>query len=170
MIQCISPVEFGPMKHLDSLDQISSSNHRVRRLITGASKGRCSPTKVPFFVDVRDVALSHVLAAEKKEAAGKRFFIVADKFCNKQIVEIIREKFPQLSDRLPTGTALEPGGFPARIPDFDNRRSVEVLGMTYRSVVESTVDTVKSLQALGPLRFTVDGRPSKFLSSRRLKR
>lgn len=117
--------------------------------MTGAAKEECPPSGVSFFVDVRDVALCHVLAAEKKEAAGKRFFIVADKFCNKQIAEIICEKFPQLRDKLPTGEALKSGDFPAAgTPDFDNSRSVDVLGITYRSLTESIVDTVKSLQAV----------------------
>lgn len=91
--------------------------------------------------------MSLVLAAEKEEAAGKRFLIVADQFCNKQIVEIIRDKFPQFRDALPTGEVLESGGFPAAgVPDFDNRRSVEVLGMRYRSLAESIEDVVKSMQ------------------------
>lgn len=117
--------------------------------MTGAAKEECPPTNAYFFVDVRDVALSHVLAVEKKEAAGKRFVIVAGNFCNKQIVEIIGENFPQLRDRLPTGEALKPGDFPAAgKPDIDHRRSVEVLGMTYRSLADSIRDTVKSLQAV----------------------
>lgn len=117
--------------------------------MTGAAKDECPPTNAYLFVDVREVALSHVLALEKKEAAGKRFVIVAGNFCNKQIVEIIGENFPKLRDRLPTGEALKPGDFPAAgKPDIDNRRSVEVLGMTYRSLADSIRDTVKSLQAV----------------------
>lgn len=117
--------------------------------MTGAAKEECPPNNVYFFVDVRDVALSHVLALEEKEAAGKRFLIAAGKFSNKRIAEIIGEKFPQLRDRLPTGEALKPGDFPAAgTSDLDNRRSVEVLGITYRSLEESVVDTVKSLQAV----------------------
>lgn len=147
---CNPPLVLGPIVHyLNSLDALNTSNQRIRNLMTGAAKEECPPTGTFFFVDVRDIALSHVLAAEKEEAAGKRFFIVADKFSNKQIAEIIGEKFPQLKDRLPTGDALKPGDFPeAGTPDFDNRRSVEVLGLTYRSLEESVVDTVKSLQAV----------------------
>lgn len=150
VLQCNPPLVLGPIVHyLNSLDALNTSNQRVRNLMTGAAKEECPPTGTFFFVDVRDIALSHVLAAEKEEAAGKRFFIVADKFSNKQIAEIIGEKFPQLKDRLPTGDALKPGDFPAAgTPNFDNRRSVEVLGLTYRSLEESVVDTVKSLQAV----------------------
>lgn len=107
--------------------------------------------KDPFFVDVRDAALSHVLAAENKEAAGKRFFIVAYMADVEKIVKIIGEKFPQLSDGWPTRGVpklvgdINPGNSPeVPILDFDNGRSVEVLGMTYKSLEESIVDTVTS--------------------------
>ena len=102
-----------------------------------------------FFVDVRDVALAHVLAAEKDEAGGKRFFIVGGYFCNKEIAEIIGEGFPELKESLPIGDALQPGDYPEEgMCDFDNARSKNVLGLTYRSLRECIVDTVKSLQAV----------------------
>ena len=102
-----------------------------------------------LFVDVRDLALAHVLAAEKPEAGGKRFFVVGGHFCNKQIAEIIGEAFPELKKNLPEGEALKPGDFPEKgTYGFDNARSKSVLGLTYRPLRESIVDTVKSLQAV----------------------
>ncbi|MCJ1471162.1 methylglyoxal reductase (NADPH-dependent) gre2 [Pseudocyphellaria aurata] len=150
LASCNPPLVLGPIVHyLNSLDALNTSNQRIRNFMTGAAKEECPPSGVNFFVDVRDVALSHVLAAFQGEAAGKRFFIVADKFSNKQIAEIMSEKFPHLRDLLPTGNALKSGDFPATgTPDFDNTRSVEVLGIKYRSLTESVVDTVKSLQAV----------------------
>ena len=117
--------------------------------MTGAAKSSCPPTRNFGFVDVRDVALAHVLAAEKDEAGGKRFFIVSGRFCNKEIAEIIGEAFPELKANLPQGEALKVGGYPEKgTYGFDNGRSKSVLGLTYRPLKESIVDTVKSLQAL----------------------
>ena len=48
--------------------------------MTGAAKKSCPPTMNYLFVDVRDLALAHVLAAEKDEAGGKRFFVVSGHF------------------------------------------------------------------------------------------
>lgn len=116
----------------------------------GKMKHEISPSGVYFWVDVRDVALAHVLAAEKSEAQGKRFFVTAGYFSNKMIAEIIGKNFKQYAEGLPTGKALEPGDLPPedKRPEFDNGRSVEVLGLKYRSLEESVVDTVKSLEAV----------------------
>ncbi|KAM5441269.1 Glycine-rich RNA-binding protein 2, mitochondrial [Microsporum ferrugineum] len=144
---CNPPLVLGPCVHyLASLDSINTSNERISDLITGKGKDGCPPTGTSLWVDVRDVALAHVLAAEKPEAANKRFFLTAGTYSNVDIVGIISEKFPELKDKMPSGEALMPGDVaPALRLRFDNSRSKEVLGLTYRPLVESVVDAVKSL-------------------------
>ncbi|KAF3491615.1 NADPH-dependent methylglyoxal reductase GRE2 [Arthroderma uncinatum] len=147
---CNPPLVLGPViNHLASLDSINTSNERIRDLITGKAKESCPRTGTSLWVDVRDVALAHVLAAEKPEAANKRFFLTAGNYSNTEIVGIISDQFPNLKDKLPSGEALVPGDVPpeSRI-GFDNSRSKEVLGLTYRPLRESVVDAVKSLQGL----------------------
>lgn len=147
---CNPPLVLGPIVHyLNSLSALNTSNQRTRDLMTGAAKTSCPPTGNYLFVDVRDLALAHVLAAEKDEAGGKRFFVVSGHFCNKEIAEIIGDAFPELKENLPSGEALKPGGYPEKgTYGFDNARSKSVLGLTYRSLRETIVDTVKSLQAV----------------------
>ncbi|PGH08395.1 hypothetical protein GX51_01221 [Blastomyces parvus] len=145
------PVVLGPVVHpLDSLAALNTSNERIRDLITGAAKNSCPPTGTYLWVDVRDVALAHVLAAEKqKEAAGQRFFVTAGNFCNRQIAEIVSEEFPGLREKLPVGDALKPGEFPAEgSVGYNNAKSREVLGLEYRPLKETVVDTVRSLLAI----------------------
>jgi nucleoside-diphosphate-sugar epimerase len=104
------PLVLGPVAHnLVSLSALNTSNERIRDLITGAAKDRCPPTGNYLFVDVRDLALAHVLAIEKPDAGGKRFFIVSSHFSNKEIAKIIDEEFPKFGPHLPTGDALVPG-------------------------------------------------------------
>ncbi|MCJ1426180.1 methylglyoxal reductase (NADPH-dependent) gre2 [Sticta canariensis] len=130
-------------------DALNTSNLRVHNSMTCAAREECPSTKAYYFVDIRDIALCHVLAAEKKEAAGKPFLFAADKLCNNQIAEITGEKFPQLRGRWPTGEALKTGDFPATgMPGFDNSRSVEALRITCSSLAESIANTVKSLQGV----------------------
>ena len=54
-----------------------------------------------LWTDVRDVALAHVAAAELPEAANKRFLITAGRFDCGEIVDIIRDAFPDLAENLP---------------------------------------------------------------------
>ena len=116
--------------------------------MTGAAKSSCPPTRNFLFVDVRDVALAPVLAAEKDEAGGKRLFILGGRCCNKEIAEIIGEAYPELKANLLQGEALKPEDYTEKgTYGFDNERSKSVLGLTYRLLRESIVDLVKRLQA-----------------------
>jgi nucleoside-diphosphate-sugar epimerase len=142
----------GPIAHnLASLTALNTSNKRIRDLITGAAKDRCPPTGNYLYVDVRDLALAHVLAIEKPEAGGKRFFTVSSHFSNKEIAEIIGQEFPHLKDRLPSGEALAPGDYPADgVYGFDNSRAREILSVPFRPLKESVVDAVPSLLSVEP--------------------
>ncbi|KAI9928675.1 hypothetical protein ASPWEDRAFT_168648 [Aspergillus wentii DTO 134E9] len=145
------PLVLGPITPtLTSLSTLNTSNQRIRDLISGAAKAHCPPTGNYLFVDVRDLALAHVLAAEKPEAAGKRFFTVSGHFSNKEIAGIIGEEFPEYKERLPTGEALVSGDYPADgVYGFDNGRAREVLGVKFRGLRECVVDAVRSLVLLG---------------------
>ena len=117
--------------------------------MTGQDKNDLAPTGTFIWVDVRDLALAHVKAAELPEAANKRFFITAGHFSNKEIAEIIQDAFPDLASKLPQGDALKAGDYPADgIYKYDNSRCIEVLGVKFTSLKQSIVDTVKSLQAV----------------------
>lgn len=98
---------------------------------------------------MRDLADAHVKAIELPEAGGKRFFTTAGYFSNKEITEIVRKNFPELEKELP-GKDVKGGDYPAAgVYKFDNSRVKEVLGLKFRELEESIVDTVKSLQAVG---------------------
>ena len=105
-----------------------------------------------LWVDVRDVALAHVRAIELPEAAGKRFFVTAGYFCNREIANIVRDNFPDL--RKTTAPPEAPGGdYPEggtrSLFGYDNSRTTEVLGIQFKGLKESVVDTVRSMQAVG---------------------
>ncbi|WPH02858.1 Hypothetical protein R9X50_00572600 [Acrodontium crateriforme] len=144
------PLVLGPIVHyLNSLDALNTSNQRIRDIMQGKAKNEIAATGVYLWTDVRDLALAHVLAMEKPEAANKRFFVTAGHFTNKQIAQIIEKNFPQYKDVLPTEST--PGGdFPEEgIYQYNNKRVTDVLGIKFKSLEESIVDTVRSLQAVG---------------------
>jgi len=140
------PLVLGPIVHyLNSLDALNTSNQRIRDIAMGKQKDGLSPTGTFLWVDVRDLALAHVKAAELPEAANKRFFVTAGHFSNKEIANIIREAFPKLASGLPPADT-KTGDYPEEgIYKYDNRRVVEVLGIKFRPLKESVVDTVNSL-------------------------
>ncbi|KAL4979843.1 hypothetical protein BDW66DRAFT_126192 [Aspergillus desertorum] len=138
------PLVLGPVVHyLSSLDAINTSNARVSGLVRGFNKDAIPPTGTFLWVDVRDVALAHVRTIEVSEAGGQRFFITAGHYSNKDIVDIIRDAYPELEDRLPPKDA--PSDMPKDVYSYDNSKSIQVLGLKYRGLKESVVDTVKTL-------------------------
>lgn len=102
-----------------------------------------------LFTDVRDLANAHVKAAEVEAAGNKRFFITAGYFSNAEIAEIAR-KDSELKSVPKEGTKggdYPEGGLDA-LYKYDNSRSKEVLGITYRPLSESIRDTINSLKPL----------------------
>jgi nucleoside-diphosphate-sugar epimerase len=141
------PLVFGPIVHyLNSLDAVNTSNQRFRDMMQGKMKEDLKPTGTFIWTDVRDLAEAHVKAIEVAEAAGKRFFITAGHFSNKELADTIKEAFPDIAGELPAETKSD---MPADVFDYDNRRSKEILGLKYRPLKQCTIDTVKSLQAVG---------------------
>ncbi|KAI0143195.1 putative NAD dependent epimerase/dehydratase [Pestalotiopsis sp. NC0098] len=144
------PLVFGPVvHHLNSLAAINTSNERFVDLIRGKWTSGIPDTGVFFWVDVRDVALAHVEAFERSAAGGKRFFVLAGKFNNREIAAAVRQNFPDLKDKLPTED-VQGGDYPAGgVYGYDNSRATEELGIKWISVEKSAVDTVKSLLDVG---------------------
>ncbi|KAI2627721.1 3-beta hydroxysteroid dehydrogenase/isomerase family protein [Hypoxylon sp. NC1633] len=142
------PMVYGPVIHsLASLDSINTSNARFVSLLRGSPSAPCPPTVNYLFIDVRDLALAHVLALEKPEAADQRFLVTAGNYSNAEIAQIIGEEYPEFRDRMPVGEALKPGQRPATgVNGYNNGKSVEVLGMEYRSLRESVVGVVESIK------------------------
>lgn len=110
-------------------------------------KNKIAPSGTFIWVDVRDVALAHVRAIEVPEAGGKRFFVVAGYFSNKDIIDIVRDSNPELESKLPPKDFES--DLPKNIYEIDNRRSKDVLGLKYKPLRETVEDTVSSLQAVG---------------------
>ena len=142
------PLVFGPVVHyLNSLDSINTSNQRISNLILGKFKDGLPPTFTYLWVDVRDVALAHVRTIEVPEAGGQRFFVTAGTYSNKDLADVVRESFPELEDKLPPKDS--PSDIPADVYGYDNKKSIEVLGIQYRTLKQSVADTAKSLLAIG---------------------
>lgn len=142
------PLVLGPIVHyLNSLSSLNTSNQRIRNIAFGSAKDEIPETGTFLWVDVRDLALAHVLAFELDAAANKRFFVTAGYFSNKEIAAIIRKNFPELKD-VP-GENVKGGDYPpGGLYKYNNDRATKILGLKFRSLEESIVDTVKSLKGV----------------------
>lgn len=138
----LSPGEFGAL---------NTSNVRILDMIQGKMKDELAPTGFYTWVDVRDVAFAHIKALETSNAGGKRFLLMAGYHSNKEIAEIIANMDPKFREKLPANLdALEediPG--PDERYRFSNKRSIDVLGLSYTPLATSVKDTVDSLIKLG---------------------
>ncbi|RAL11647.1 SDR family oxidoreductase [Aspergillus homomorphus CBS 101889] len=138
------PLVLGPVvPYLNSLDAINTSNQRLASLAQGKFRAGLPPTGTFLWVDVHDVALAHVRAIEVPEAGGQRFFTTAGLFSNKNLLDVVRESFPELEDKLPSKDT--PSDLPQDVYGYDNKKSIDVLGIHYRPLKETVVDTVKSI-------------------------
>lgn len=133
---------------MNSLDALNTSNQRVRDIYQGKAKDQIPETGAFLWVDVRDLALCHVKAIEVEAAANKRFFVTAGHFSNKEIAKIIKKDYPQ-TQNLPSDST-QGGDYPeGGVYSYDNSRTKDVLGITFKSLDDSIKDTVKSFQSVG---------------------
>ncbi|KAI5309802.1 methylglyoxal reductase (NADPH-dependent) gre2 [Ascosphaera atra] len=142
------PMVYGPIvNYLNSLSALNTSNQTTANIAAGEYAGKeLPPTAFPPWVDVRDVAKAHVLAMEKEEANGQRFFTIAGWASNKDVALIIAKNFPELKERIPEGEKLEPGAL-GEWYGVDNSKSKKVLGLEYASLETSITDTVNSIKS-----------------------
>lgn len=146
------PFVFGPVvHHLATVDAMNTSNERLVKILRGEWKTEIPATVgVNIWVDVRDVALAHVAAVEKPEASGKRLFTTAGRFSNRELVRIVRERFPEFKDKV-AGEEVEGGeGAPEdKVFGFDNGETTALLGgIGWRSLEECVVDFTDAVKGM----------------------
>lgn len=142
-ISAINPCfVFGPAIHkIKDVESINTSVALLFKYFNDPSTiNPAGPTQA--FVDVRDVAKSHILALEKPEAVGKRFCCIGDSFTWQQVVDVLHEAYP---DRR-TAQGGDGAGKYEIVYKTDNSLSQKVLGMEYIDLKKSVIDTVESLK------------------------
>jgi hypothetical protein len=101
-------------------------------------------------VDVRDVALAHVLSLETSKAANQRIILVSGLITPQLVINLIRKNFPQLKDRIEEGNPSQilPKG--VQPTGWDTSKSFAVFGegWGYMELEESLVDTVACILEL----------------------
>jgi nucleoside-diphosphate-sugar epimerase len=138
------PMIYGPVLQPGATrSNLNTSSLRILKLYEGTPPN--GPVGSPMYVDVRDLAEAHARALTTPEAANQRFFCAARIATEKEMGEVMKTKFPECAARVRTDLS---GALPSF--EVDNSKSVTILGVAYRSLEDTIVDTVNSLKALGP--------------------
>lgn len=146
---------------------LNASNAVFKDILTGTYPGIMSVTW--GFVDVRDVALAHVLAMETEQAAG-RYICANTNGSMKEVVELLREagygegyKLPRLDIACGLGdfavkllSYTQPRGVGSylrthvgRVPRYSHAKIQRELGLEFRDLSGSILETVADLERWG---------------------
>jgi nucleoside-diphosphate-sugar epimerase len=137
------PWVFGPGVSADpSLNRLNESLEVIYSLITG-HRADVPPTDFAAFVDVRDVAHAHLVSFESEEAANQRFITAGGHFDYHTACDIIRQRFPSLQDKVPKDVSNLWKS--ERTYTADGSKAGNILGLRYRSLETTLVDTVEWL-------------------------
>lgn len=144
--------------------EIASSHEFIRQLATGVHPA--APRAGFVVVDVRDVAVAHVVAMTHPGAAGERFLLTDRYMTIMEMGQAVAAALPDCARRVPKFTAPDflvramsfiDRDVTAVLPDLGIRRTCSnakarsILGVEFRSPIEAVKSSAMSLRELGIL-------------------
>ncbi|KAL2827483.1 NAD(P)-binding protein [Aspergillus pseudoustus] len=99
LVALCPPMTFGPVVHpVDSVEKLNESNAMLWKVASGEA---LPVARVPFWIDVRDLAEAHVNALLKEEVGGKRYTPTApERFSYGLAADIIKGEFEGLKGKV----------------------------------------------------------------------
>ncbi|KDQ65078.1 hypothetical protein JAAARDRAFT_28742 [Jaapia argillacea MUCL 33604] len=146
----IPPYVFGPILH--DVPDLSQLNVSVSEFYQAVIKGSGPPEFRSTWVDVRDLALAHILALQKEQAGGNRFIVCAGTFTWQDFVDTANAISPLVYTNLPKGSPDTRSGAPGvvHLIDFDVSKARRVLGIEkYITKEECTLACLEDFKARG---------------------
>jgi len=150
------PYVFGPPIHyVPSADQLNTSQAEFyNTVVKGAKDDKSLGSLGNCWIDVRDLALAHVLAMETAQAGGNRFIVSAGTFKWQDFVDAANSLNPPI---------YPPGSLPKGIPgsgsaspdvvhliDYDTSKAAKILGLTkYLTWEDCARDSLADFKARG---------------------
>lgn len=125
----------------------STSIDFCKNVVSGAMKE--IPLRGMPIVDVRDCAMSHLLAVKVAAAAGQRFISSNESSWFRDLVKPIRERFGSEGWPVTATEAAPAEGFDGYMPMLDNSKSRDTLGVQYRPVSETMVEMAAKIIEMG---------------------
>ncbi len=131
---------FGPFVHpVARLEDLNDSAAKLWEVASGSAPMPLA--RVPFWIDVRDLARAHVEALLRPEVGNKRFTIASpERFSYQKAAEIIIKEFSWGESRIRLPDEEQPID---QSHNLDGETAGRELGITYRSFHDTVVDFVR---------------------------
>lgn len=132
------PMTFGPVVHpISRVQELNESNSMLWRIASGESP--LPVARVPFWIDVRDLAKAHVEALIRPGAGNKRYVPASPQCFSYQLAaEIMRAEFPWAEERV----ATEKEQLVDTSHGLDGEEVTKDLGFEYKMFKQTVVDLV----------------------------
>jgi len=131
------PMTFGPVVHpVSKVEELNESNAMLWKIASG---DKALPvTRVPFWIDVRDLATAHVEALLRSEAGNKRFTPASpEHFSYAVAAGIMIDEFVWAKGRVSEVAQSVDESY-----GLDGETVTRELGLKYRSFRETVMDLV----------------------------
>jgi hypothetical protein len=102
-----------------------------------------------LYRDVEDVATHHIMSLDPKVVPGNERYVIRsrDLMSAPRLAKKIREKYPELKDRVPEGGDQD--GWPTPLARSDVSKAEKVFGSNWKSAWESVEAMVKDVIKAG---------------------
>ncbi|OSD07838.1 NAD-P-binding protein [Trametes coccinea BRFM310] len=141
------PFVFGPAIH--DVDIPDNLNESARDWFFNVVRGKLDNDALvnigSSYVDVRDLALAHSLALQKPEAAGERIIVSAGPWKWQDFVSAAH----RFDNRLPAGNKSYDPTKAVHLIQYSPDKERRILGIQFRSLEETTKDTIDDFKARG---------------------
>lgn len=138
---CLGPVKFADEVSLEEGKYLPSTTNIIANLLKLKKEDKVEPLAAGA-ADVRDVAKAHVAVINNPNASGQRLIVEAYKFTNANAINILKDRFPQLKDKLPDVEPIPESKFVE--PNLTKSKEILAIGKYY-NLTDSVVDLAKQL-------------------------
>ncbi|KAI1011754.1 hypothetical protein LB503_004850 [Fusarium chuoi] len=137
LVTLCPPMTFGPIRHpITKLDALNESNKMLFKIACGEAP--LPVARVPFWVDVRDLAKAHVEALLRPEAGGKRYIPASpERFTYSKAASIIGSHFAWAADKVSKEVQA-----PDESHGVDGETAGRELGLDYIPFTRTVVDLI----------------------------
>lgn len=143
LVTLCPPMTFGPVCHpVDGVDNLNESNSGLWKIATGVNP--LPVARVPFWIDVRDLAQAHVEALLRAEAAGHRYLPASpERFSYGLAASIMASEF-----QWARGNITQEDQVIDESHGVDGQTAARELNFQYRPFRETVVDLIRQAHAM----------------------